>query len=562
MTTYINISKYLFLLGLTLTVAGLVASLISGEWSITPIILLILGIALILNYLGILIRSNQGFWGKRSTQIGTNAVVATFFMLVMLALINFLAVRYQVRIDLTENQQFTLSPQSQKIVATLPNDLKVWVFERTQEPELKSLLDNYSNYGERFSYEFVDPNLEVALAQSFGVSAFGEIYVEYGNKKQLVNTINPGQSLSESDLTNAIVKVQRDRSPKVYFLQGHGEPLLESVEGGMSQAVEALEDNGFIVEELFLSQSPQIPADATVIILAGAERELFAGEIEALQNYLSKGGSLFLLLDPDTEPGLDPLISDWGIEVDDRFIIDASGLGSISGFGPLVPIVNTYGNHPITQDFGNGFSLYPLARTVDFNDKEGIDGVPLLITGENSWAELDVNPGEDETVEFNEGRDREGPLNLGLAMSRQINQSAKAEESQEEPEENNEAETEKQTEEKTEESSEEKAENTEENKEENSSPEKVIESRLVVIGNSSFATNGLFGEQLNSNVFLNSINWLSKDDEQALSLRPKEQTNRRLNITPVQALVLNWLALVIMPLFGLASAFFVWWRRR
>ena len=562
MTTYINISKYLFLLGLTLTVAGLVASLISGEWSITPIILLILGVVLILNYLGILIRSNQGFWGKRSTQIGTNAVVATFFMLIMLALVNFLAVRYQVRIDLTENQQFTLSPQSQKIVATLPNDLKVWIFERTQEPELKSLLDNYSNYGEKFSYEFVDPNLEVALAQSFGVSAFGEIYVEYGNKKQLVDTINPGQSLSESDLTNAIVKVQRDRSPKVYFLQGHGEPLLESVEGGMSQAVEALEDNGFIVEELFLSQSPQIPADATVIILAGAERELFAGEIEALQSYLSKGGSLFLLLDPDTEPGLDPLISDWGIQVDDRFIIDASGLGSISGFGPLVPIVSTYGNHPITQDFGNSFSLYPLARTIDFNDKEGIDGIPLLITGENSWAELDVNPGEDETVEFNEGRDREGPLNLGLAMSRQVNQSAKVEESKEKEEEKEEVETETQTENKTEENSEEKEENTDENKEEDSSPEEVIESRLVVIGNSSFATNGLFGEQLNSNVFLNSVNWLSKDDEQALSLRPKEQTNRRLNITPVQALVLNWLALVIMPLFGLGSAFFVWWRRR
>jgi ABC-type uncharacterized transport system involved in gliding motility auxiliary subunit len=88
------------------------------------------------------------------------------------------------------------------------------------------------------------------------------------------------------------------------------------------------------------------------------------------------------------------------------------------------------------------------------------------------------------------------------------------------------------------------------------------ESRLVVYGNSNFATNGWFEQQLNSDVFLNSVSWLSKRDEQALSIRPKEQRNRRINLTAVPAGLLGWTALAIVPLIGLTTAGFIWWRRR
>jgi ABC-type uncharacterized transport system involved in gliding motility auxiliary subunit len=88
------------------------------------------------------------------------------------------------------------------------------------------------------------------------------------------------------------------------------------------------------------------------------------------------------------------------------------------------------------------------------------------------------------------------------------------------------------------------------------------EARLVVYGNSNFATNGWFEQQLNGDVFLNSVSWLSKRDEQALSIRPKEQQNRRINLTQLQAGGLGWTALVITPLIGFTTAGVMWWRRR
>jgi len=74
-------------------------------------------------------------------------------------------------------------------------------------------------------------------------------------------------------------------------------------------------------------------------------------------------------------------------------------------------------------------------------------------------------------------------------------------------------------------------------------------------------TNGWFDQQLNSDVFLNSVSWLSKPDQQSLSISPKKATNRRINMTVVQIglLVLAWL---IWPLLGLGIGGAIWWKRR
>jgi ABC-type uncharacterized transport system involved in gliding motility auxiliary subunit len=96
----------------------------------------------------------------------------------------------------------------------------------------------------------------------------------------------------------------------------------------------------------------------------------------------------------------------------------------------------------------------------------------------------------------------------------------------------------------------------------NKTNKKTSEARLVVYGNSNFAADGWFQQQLNSDVFLNSVSWLSQRDEQALSIRPKEPKNRRLNLTPEQAATIGWVALAVMPLFGFTTAGVMWWLRR
>jgi ABC-type uncharacterized transport system involved in gliding motility auxiliary subunit len=88
------------------------------------------------------------------------------------------------------------------------------------------------------------------------------------------------------------------------------------------------------------------------------------------------------------------------------------------------------------------------------------------------------------------------------------------------------------------------------------------ESRLVVIGNSSFASDGLFEQQLNGDVFLNSVSWLGEAGDDALSIRPKAVTDRRILITPQQQMGLGIFSLLLLPLSGIALAVVMWLRRR
>jgi ABC-type uncharacterized transport system involved in gliding motility auxiliary subunit len=99
---------------------------------------------------------------------------------------------------------------------------------------------------------------------------------------------------------------------------------------------------------------------------------------------------------------------------------------------------------------------------------------------------------------------------------------------------------------------------------EDETPEEAAEpeARLVVFGNATFATNGWFEQQLNGDMFLNSVKWLADEDEQLLSIRPKTLENRRIILSVEQARLLGWLAVIVFPALGFMMAGVIWWQRR
>jgi ABC-type uncharacterized transport system involved in gliding motility auxiliary subunit len=544
--------KYIFWVGLFVTTAALVVGFTQESWSFLTIFFVVLGIFITLVSGGLWGGKLQGLQQQRSTRAGTDAAIATISFIVILGCLNFLAVRYSPSWDLTETQLFTLAPQTQQLVKNLTQPLKVWVFEPAPTPPDRNLLDRYSKLSANFEYEFVDPQVEIGLSRRYGVEQRGEVHLDYGNKTQLVQTLQVGQQrqpLSEIQITNGIEKILRDRTPKVYFLQGHGELPLEPIEGGLSQAVASLQERGYIVEPLDLSRESSIPEDTTVLAIASPERPLFTGEREAVETYLQQGGGLLLLLDPNSDAGLNELLEAWGIELDTRLAIDASGTGSAIGYSPTTPLVNRYGTHPITLEFNNRFSVYPLSAPIIIEDKNDIEAVPIVMTNEESWAERDLTS---DTLEFDPEEDLAGPINIGVALEQSLESAAENNENSEE--------TESREEEDTEESSEEGTEtNTTDSDEEEDNSPKV---RMVVFGNSSFATNGWFEQQFNSDVFLNSVKWLANEDEQLLSIRPKELSNRRINLSPELAALLGWLAIAFFPLCAFVGAGAIWWVKR
>ncbi|MBD2069239.1 Gldg family protein [Leptolyngbya sp. FACHB-671] len=558
--------KYLFWLGPILIIMGLSAGVVAGSWGPLPLALIMAGVIIS----GIWLFSEpavlKGFLDRRSTQAGTNALAATLAVLVILGLINFLGVRYSKQVDLTENQLFTLSPQTQEVLQNLEQPVKIWVFAITPNPNDRRLLENYQRQSSQFSFEYVDPQARPGLARDFGVQQAGEVYLERGENRTFLQQIAQ-EPLSERRITNAVGQIASDRQPKVYFLQGHGERALEPGQGSFSQALGSLGDENFVAEPLNLAENPDIPEDTTVLVLAGPQRALLPPEVTALRNYLQRKSGLLLMLDPDTDPGLGALLQDWGISLDDRLIIDPNG--QTAGVNAAVTIVTQYGVHPITEEFGDGISFYPLARPIGVTETPEVEASPLLLTGDRVQAKPIPESGE---LNFDPNLPPQGSLTLGVALSRPVPDEAPQAEASPSPAPSPSPEAsasptpspspEASASPTPSPSPEASASPDADEATEAEDDETASETRLVVIGNSSFATDGLFEQQLNGDVFLNSVNWLSQQDTQVLSIRPKEATNRRIIMTPRQQITSALTALVILPVLGFGAAILVWLRRR
>jgi ABC-type uncharacterized transport system involved in gliding motility auxiliary subunit len=520
--------KYLVWFGPFLIAMGLSAGLVGDSWIPIPIALIIAGIVvlglwLIFQDKGDLADSRK-FWERRSTQAGTNALIATIAFISILALINLVSARNLYRVDLTENQLFTLSLQSQQVVRNLNQPVKVWIFASQPNPQDLDLLEKYRRQGRNFSFEYANPDTRLDLMQKFKVTASGEVHLESGERQRFIQTISneeTGERLSEARLTNGLQQIKSDRTDKIYFLQGHGELPLQAGQEAISLAVQSLNDKNFKSEPLNLAERLQVPDDANVVAIARPRQALFEPEVNALRDYLKRGGSLLLMLDPNTNPNLDNLLQEWGIKLDKGLVINASQK-QVRGFGPAAAVVNQYGDHPITKDFGDRFSFYYLARAIEITPVSDVNATPLLLTSNQTWSESDTNSQESK---FDPTRDRQGPLTLGVALSRRVDTL------------------------------------TPPNPSASPTPTNA-ESRLVVIGNSSFATDSLFGQYINGDVFLNSISWLSKRDEQTLSIRPKQANNRRINLSLTQVRILILAALAIAPLIGFITGGILWWKRR
>jgi len=511
--------KYLALPGLALVTAGLLAGLLAG-WTPLPMGLLLGGIGLLIIGLGFSEYGQGRFWSQRSTEAGANALVATIAVLVILGLLNFLAVRYSHRLDLTENQIFTLAPQSKEVVQSLEQPVEVVLFDVLPNNQDRQLLESYRRQGDQFDYQYVNPYDNPRKTQEFGVTQTGSVFLDSGENQQFLQTISPDERLSERVITNALSQLANEQSLTVYFTQGHREFPIDGTETGFTQAATALEEQGYAVQPLDLSETGQVPEDASLVVVAGPAEEFFDAEVEALNEYLDNGGSVMLLIDPRTNPRLGALLDDWGVTLDDRIVLDTSGTGQLVGLGPAAPLVTDYPDHPITSDFGGGRSFFPLVRPVNVEEVPNVMATPILESNPQSRAEAITEEGE---LEFDPEAVPTGPYALGVALSRPVEGAAANAENPDAP-----------------------------------SPE----ARLVVIGNSTFATDGLFDQQLNGDVFLNAVNWLGQQNDAALSIRPKEVTNRRIVMTVQQQIGLGVFSLLVLPVVGFALALVMWLKRR
>ncbi|HVL69871.1 MAG TPA: Gldg family protein [Vicinamibacterales bacterium] len=467
----------------------------------------------------------------REARYGSLAVASIAVVLAILVGINYLANRRNKRWDLTAAKQFTLSEQTKKVLQGLDKPVVVRVFDRSENfDRFRQRLDEYRYVSDRITVEYIDVDRRPALANQYQVQMTGTVVFEYDGRTERVT------SDGEQELTNGLIKVVQGTQHKVYFVQGHGE---KSITGGdrasYSTIVSALQSDNFAHDTLVLAQQKEVPADATVLIVAGPTADFLEPEIEMLRAYMARGGKLFLLLDPPDKPGAPDLTNliafaaEWGINVGTNVVVDASGIGQVLGTGPEVPIAAKYNPHPITDRF-NLLTAYSLARTVTANP-EGANNrfaQNLVETSPSSWAESNIKElmTSGRVARETEQGDLAGPVSLAAAVSAPAEQAPAG------------------------------AENPEANAE-----TRKPEARLVVMGDSDFASNRWLGISGNRDLFMNAVNWLAQQ-ENMIAIRPKDPEDRRITLTADQDRRIFWITVLIIPGLILAAGVHTWWRRR
>ena len=462
---------------------------------------------------------------RRAGKYGTSAVLSTLLGIALLALLAFLSTRYPKSWDWTEAKSHSLTDQTQKVLAGLEQPVTVTaLFAQIAAGEAKDLLARYEIAApEKFVVEYVDPQAQPGRLAELGVEAGrlegGLLHVALGPDSTDVT------DLTEVALTQAIVKLTRQEHKKVYFLDGHNERSIEgekAAEGdGLKDAADALRNENYQVETLLLAATGDVPADANVVIAAGPTRPLEASEHGALTRYLERGGAMLVLIDPRAGTDLGVDLAQWGVELGDDVIVDRmQGL-----FGrPTTPFAAEYGEHDITRELGDA-SMFHVARSVQPAASAAGAIAPIVRTGAESWAERDLDrlltKGE---AEFNDGVDLKGPVSLAVAGTVQLGAP---------PPPAAEGET----------------------------PSEPKTARLVVLGDSDFASNQLLGEFRNRDLFVNSVNWLLGDVE-AISVRPGQVRASRLQLTSEQFLEIRYLALFVMPELIALLGVIAWWQRR
>ncbi len=535
---------------LTLSLAGVVI-LIGGlvVWLTVPELrtpgLVLIGIALVMLAIPILthLRTVRDALTARSGRYAANTIVMVVAFMLILILLGFISFSNSARIDLTATRQFTLAPQTVKVleemnqrvnarVYTAPDDARQVSIKRQAE----DFLYEFNRRNRDFNYEFIDPDLTPARARQDGISEYPTIVFQAEESDLNPYLLTPfffGEEfvLSEQDLVSALLISTGEQQKVVYFTTGHGERNtadLDEESGGFGFARSGLLGDNYAVRTLNLKQVEAIPSDAAVLIVAGPSGSFLVDERDKIEAYLRDGGRAMFLLDDAVNPQLNKILNNWGIHVPAGTIVDVGSSVTTDPRSPIIRRSDYNQEHPITKPLDDSFFTHAtgvqdiIERAPEGlppnPDQLNINLVPLAATSLFSCVTTDP----DSSSCALEG-DIPGPLPIGMvveALAPVGQPPVQPDPTQEEQ-----------------------------------------RTYIIVYGDSDFAANQFYYALSNSDLFLNSVGWLAQKYD-LISIRAKPVAFRQLVIDQREFDFIRYSSWFLMPTGIVLLAGIAWWRRR
>lgn len=528
---------------------GLILILVSGYLYVTDattqrtaLIALLVGLALGSAWMVFEWEKVWKLLGRRTTRYGANTAVLVLLVIGILAFANMIGSRYTQRYDTTANKRFSLADLSVSVLSELDQEVHIVGFFRSSGPDatnrhlLDDMLNQFQYHSDHITYEFIDPDLEPSIARQYNISSYGTVVFESEGKTEHIN-----RYLEES-VTNALVKVTREGQKTIYFLEGHGEHNVNLTDqAGYNRIMQLLENQSYTVRSFSLLSEVEVPADCSVLVVAGPRTNLVGNEQEAIRNYLDRGGRALFLINPDypeESADLSALLAHWKVRIGDNVVIDESAVGRLPGMNEYMPAVMQYPAHPITRPLGNTVSFFPLVRSIETASAsdDTVEIQTIAMTGARSWAETTLPGSPDEAMEYvpvlDPETDEPGPVSIAVAITavpralpRRDMATLTPQEMAMRPEEHE------------------------------------LKTRIVVVGNSSFASNAYIMLPGNGDLALNILNWLAQEED-LLAIRPKSSDTRLVQISLSQMWDIFIFTGILSPIGILIAGVVVWWRRK
>ena len=454
-------------------------------------------------------------WLKaRQTKYGAYAALYILVVLAIVVVANVLADRFNKSYDTTSNKRYSLSDQTKKIVAGLKQNANITYFNQsTRFQQGKDLLDQYANLSPKVHVDYVDSDKNPELARAAGVREFGTAVVQIGDKKETA------KSMTEEGITGAFIRDLKGATRTVCFVGGSGEHAIDDTErDGFSQFKDLVSKDEYQARAIDLLQKAEVPADCTTVVIAGPIHDYLQPQVDAIKSYVENGGRAFFMFDPPVQFGrsqvatndaLTNLLQSWGVTLDKDIILDLNPMGQLAGLGPQVALVTTYSGQPIVSQMRGSAVGFPLSRSMQIKNADKTSVEKLFDSSSSSLATYNLSSPEVSVADPN---NRKGPLTIAAAGTYNTGK-------------------------------------------QNS------QGRFVVTGSSSWAANRFLGFNGNSDLALNALNWLASDED-LISIRPKQQEDRRVTMTRAQLILVRAISQFVLPLMVVIAGTLVWWKRR
>ena len=309
----------------------------------------------------------------------SNRYLQLLLVVAIVFLINVIGSFIYTEFDLTDDNRFTLSENTKKIVSTAGDNMSIRVlldgefpagFKRLQSSVL-DILNKFRDINPNIVFEFEDPTvgsvkeleqkkkllqedniIPISLSYSDGTqlvqkAVFPFAIINYRQKKYIVNLLeeqkpgddeevilNKSVALLEYKFANAFQKLQSERPKNVLFTQGNGE-----WEESQTFRLESEIRRFHRVGRVSLDTLMKLDSTIDLVILAGPKTPMTLQNQFKLDQYVMNGGKIIWLIDKfpvsldsinkykfyvpeDIATGLDDMLFKYGVRIMPDLIVD------------------------------------------------------------------------------------------------------------------------------------------------------------------------------------------------------------------------------------------------